>query len=463
MDDKNNEMLDEVKSVGLKKAIAEISKYSINIGNDNVIFDNAIGINMSNETFDNYSLKRITVKKSIFNECKFIKCALVGSDFTKTTFINCIIDDTSFQFSNLTGTTFSQLTINGSNFSNTNLSYAKLKDINIYGASFVQSLFLNAKIDSCNIKGCTFEDAIFDGAKLSNMLLASLNIEYADFRNVTFNNVYLSALQLPYTFGGFERFFDNHGLHLRSDNSSNKDITHEEYQVLIPYLKIYYESKNQFFPLANIFMYENDRKNFDSTILLGIQAVSNNKSLRDLKHLLKLVIISKWYTSVELRSLYYKIIKFFLDDISDPIYLQEIKSHFGEIYAMLNKQEDKGTIQVRCILEEEVEVNSQKVANNFIQDVMEEMEKSSCKIVWKNTECYKNSPLDILLTLGCENIKDIIECLGILFGIFYGAREMRKNTQSDKNGTVIIIVENKVIDSEKSMLDFINSNKHLGS
>jgi len=461
MDTKNNKMLDKAKSTELEKAIAEISKYSVNVGNDDIMFDSAIGINMSNKTFDGYSLKRVTIKKSILTECKFIKCAIVGSDFAKTTFIKCAIDDTSFQFSNLAETTFSQLTINGSNFSNTNLSYAKLKNVNIYGASFVQSLFLNAKIDSCNIEGCTFEDAIFEGSELSNMLLANLNIEYADFRNVTFNNVYLSALQLPYTFGGFEHFFDNQGLHLRSDSSSNKDITREEYRVLIPSLKIYYESKNLFFPLANIFMYEKDKKNFDNAILLGIQAVSNNKNLRDLKHLLKLVVISKWYTSVELRSLYYKIIKFFLDDITDPIYLQEIKSHFGEIYSMLNKQEDKGTIQIRCILDEETEVNGQKAANNFIQNVLDRIEKNNCKIVWKNTECYKNSPLDILLTLGCENLKDIIECLGVLFGIFYGAREMLKNTPSEKNGTVIIIVENHVIDSEKSMMDFIKNNKPL--
>ena len=107
-------------------ALAEIAKYQVKMGNDTTLFRNSIGASYEYEEYDQYSLKRVTVKDAKFQDCKFIRCAVLGSNFTRSVFADCLVVDSSFQFSNLTGTTFVQdsnnnkICIMGDNFSNTN-------------------------------------------------------------------------------------------------------------------------------------------------------------------------------------------------------------------------------------------------------------------------------------------------------------------------------------------------------
>ncbi len=436
------------------KAKIEIGKHGQQIGNDNIIFNNSIGVTFQQGRYIGLSLKRVHVINSSFKQCLFDKCAATGSEFKNTKFIDCQIQDSNFQYTNFTNSEFVNqipdvINMLGCNLCDSNFTKTIFKDIKMQASSFSQSVFANSIIDSCEISSCTLEGASFNGAKLSNMILTNLNVEYADFCNTSFDNVYLPLMQLPYTFGGMNYYFNNDGIKLRSfENQIYRDLSKAEYDKLLFYLKVYFQKTQQYFPLANIHLYEKEKEKFHECIMLGIQLACFNKNLRDVKHLVKLIKLSEWYDAVQLRSLYFKIIDFLQLNMEDPVYLQEVKSHFGEIYSLLGQQKEEDII-VRFVIEDN-ETKELTLANKLTNNLIKEIANSKCDIAWKNINISKNSPLDIAISFICERPELLVACIGVIGTWLFGALQLkqgRKNNKQNQNlkGNNIIIDSNNEI------------------
>lgn len=475
----------------------EILKYCSNVGNDRILFNDSIGTVYKNNRYESLSLKRIEVKKSKFEKCAFIRCAATGSIFSDSTFINCQMEDNNFQYSDFSNTIIENFNtksneicnILGSNFSNSNFSSVKMKNLQIQGCSFVQSLFSGSILDSCKIDSCTLEGSSFEGATFKNMVLTNLNIEYADFFGVTFKNVYLPLMQLTYTFGGLDYFFNKQGLKLRSNvNQIYKDVTVTEYRNLLSYLSVYYQKEQQYFPLANIYLLFQEKNKFDEAIMLGIKIACLKRSLRDLKYFIKLIKLSGWYDNIQLRSLYFTILELSQLNIDSPNYAQEIKSHFGEIYSLL-EQQSNSKIDVRFVMQENNK-NQLAKANELIIGLIKEIEKSKSGAIWNNIEISRNSPVDVVISFICEQPELIISCLAAI-GTWIGVlrtkylkneitrinkgmiNQIRGNNNNINTGggtynntnitNITVNVQGKLFTNENEINNFIQINKQMGN
>ena len=443
-------ILPTISPEALDKARKEISKYvSNNVWNDRIMFNNEVGTNYQKTTYERKSLKRIEVKKSNFSECKFIRCAVIGSNFSSTNFNNCSFEDSNFQFSNFSSSVFEktnnseQLDIVGCSFGNSNFSGAKLKNLTIQGSSFTQSVFFNSEIIACKIRSCSLEGASFDGARLQNMILTNLNVEYADFTGATFNNVYLPLMQLPYTFGGLDYFFHKEGLKLRTKtNGVYRDVPPTEFKQVLSHLNIYYQNEQQYFPLANIYLFSQEKERFDETIMLGVKMACLNRNLRDLKHLVKLVKLSDWYNEIQLRSLYFMILKFSQLNVKDQIYLQEIKAHLGEIHSLLMPQNTEEII-VRFVVDSENKDSSLEATNSIVNYLTESLEKSK-RTTWTNVDIVKTNPLDVVVSFISESPELTVAGLSLIAQIFFGVLQVKKD-KSKKPNTVPTAIDTREV------------------
>jgi len=289
----------------IKDARSSLYKYDERACSNNRKFDKGIKAIYSNDNYTDMSLKR-----TYLNECKirkgiFTRAAVTGSMFIKTIFEDCRILGTSFQCCDFIESELRDFSseIEASNFSNSVFTNTKFENVKFRTNTIYQSLFEKCTFTDCVIETTTLEGSIFRDCAFNSVDLSNLNIDYVMLHNPTMHDVILPFFQVPYIINGF--FYlnkTNDDIWIYSDKSLYKKIKREEYLRHTEELIIYYYDLKEFFPLANIYLAENNPKKAFACIMEGIERASKQNDFRMIKHFCRLLTSTSQFTGKDIKT-----------------------------------------------------------------------------------------------------------------------------------------------------------------
>jgi len=191
----------------------------------------------------------------IWNQCDLTNVSGNGTVFRYNDFEGSLLNNVSMQYCSFTKDVFLKCSFLGSNFANSTFTYCAIQNSKIYGCSFLGAEFYSGILRNTEITSSNFELCRFRNIILEKLDLRELTLNYAFFENVSMKDVCLPFLQVPYTFNGLQYVFDtSDDIRLSSHDSSVKEIGLSEYKDMIEDFVIFFQQKNQYFPLTNCFI-----------------------------------------------------------------------------------------------------------------------------------------------------------------------------------------------------------------
>lgn len=201
----------------------------------------------------------------------------------KMIFWDSKIINVSFQYCCFSDTIFQNCPIKGSNFANSTFAYCAIQDSTIHGCSFVgaelySSILRDTKITSSTFELCRFRNMLFE-----NLDLKQLTLNYTFFENVKMKNVCLPFMQIPYTFNGLQYVFNTSDNVTISSHSYFADkLKLEEYKDMLEDFIVFFNEKNQYFPLANCYIVNNELEKAITCNETGIRISASTHDFRTL-------------------------------------------------------------------------------------------------------------------------------------------------------------------------------------
>ena len=373
----------------IKISNTELDKYLKNIQNNEIFSTDKP---YEDKDYSRYALKRVIARGCIFKNCLFIKTAGTGSIWSDSGFLEqCDFSESNFEFADFIKCKFigenkSFLKIIGASFSSSNFSYTKLNNVQIQGCSFSQVDFSNAEIENCDIASSTFENAIFHKATLTNLKLSNLNIEYSDFKDAIFNNVEFALSQFAYIFGLDPDDIMNGKIKITvNEVGESQMLSVDELSDVSNHLITYFLSKNNYFPVANLYLMFKREKEFKSIIELAIKSTLLEKNYRELKYLIKLVYLSNYFSTNDKNNLFQLIETLQYEQTEHNEFTQPYLKHKAEIESFLiPKVEEEFLIEF---------ILNNKLDLGVIQKIFDYYQKAQLILEWSNLLFSQNSPI----------------------------------------------------------------------
>lgn len=211
-------------------------------------------------------LKDAILYESSFKKCLWEKCDLTnvsgnGCHFVECNFSQSKVINAAFQHSFFYDNIFYNNNFFGSNLAYSVFEWNTLKKSDIDGCAFTGATFSNTTIQNCKIQHSNFELCVFQNTDFIDVDLSNLALKYAFFKNIKMKNVRLPFMQIPYTFGGM-RFVLSQGDNIRlvTTNLDRPLMKVKEYKKLLPKLIDFFKNHNDYFPLANCYLANNQRE-----------------------------------------------------------------------------------------------------------------------------------------------------------------------------------------------------------
>lgn len=223
-----------------------------------------------------------------FRGCKWNECDLTnvsgnGTIFSDNDFIKSKLDNVSLQYCSFSNDVFLNCNMHGSNFANSTFSNCAIIDGNIHGCSFVGTKFNCGILQDTPIEVSTFERCLFKDMYLKNLDLRQLTLNYTTFDNVIMKNVCLPFIQIPYTFNGLQYLYNTtDDITVASHEEKGKKISISEYMALLPDFITFFDSQEQFFPLTNCYIVNNQLEFAEQSNKMGILASATRHDFRAL-------------------------------------------------------------------------------------------------------------------------------------------------------------------------------------
>ena len=306
--------------------------------NNNTGFQKAAYAHFSGD-YSRRSLKRSALRMCHCENVNFNAAAFTGSQFQGVTFEGCDFSNASADFSLFYDCKFSSgrnktLLLN-SNFSNTSIISSTISELSIHESVISNALFKDTSFSACSIQYSSFENVSFYNCRFSNMELRNLNLDFAEFFHPAFENVILPFSQISYTFGLLQSLANaGEALWVSSKQAAGK-ISVQQYFDLFPALIQCYISQQEFFPLANIYIAQNDYDMAFQAIMSGIQKAGFEKDFRMLKYFCKLARLSGWCSREALNTLYNYIYDYRHFEPMEPFEQRNYYLNLGEIRNIL--------------------------------------------------------------------------------------------------------------------------------
>jgi uncharacterized protein YjbI with pentapeptide repeats len=318
-------------------AINKLKQYDEHFFNNTMAFRNAHGVTFSGD-YINAGLRRSFLSECIVQKADFTNAGFTDSKFYDTFFFGCKFDQANLQFSNFYNCKIDSFEdkhtiIEGTNCDSGNYFMTEFNNVQINASSFTNALFENCKFQNCKIGSCTLENSIFKNTEISDVNFERLNLEFADFQNVMFKDVTFPFFQVPYTFNGLSHIFNpENNVKIFADKAY---ISSDEYKHALGDLKIYFNSINEFFPLANIELqlgnFDNAMINIKSGIIFNIAM----KNFRMLKFYCKLAVSNGHFSKIQLKKLYEDIQNFTMKEKLSDFEKRSFSQHNGELRDIL--------------------------------------------------------------------------------------------------------------------------------
>lgn len=385
------------------QAISALEKYIPLMQNNNRLFESGTNLTISGE-YNDYSLKRSSLIESRVENASFINTALTGSYFSEVVFLNSFFDESNMQYCQYIHNELKDIDIHSSNLSYSNFFNTTFEKVNFKGSTISEILF-----EQCDFKHCTFtssmlESAIFIQCTFSDVEFVNTNIEYMEFKSCKFNNVILPMAQVPYVFGLFQSMTDsNNDIRLFTDE---KIIPLEEYKSLKQALVIYYSSISEYFPLANIYLANEELDNAYGCIAFGMKRAIIQRNFRMLKFFCKQAKQKNVFSYSKLKELYILIEKYVAEQNLNMYEQRNFIYNIGEIRSILLENMDDFP-SARIALQTNIDSSESEKIIQTIEYIDTAINKS-CTQKISHIEYHHNSDANFIIQLSAHYTEIIL-------------------------------------------------------
>lgn len=288
------------------------------------------------DSFINKNCRRSYYYESGFYTADFSGAGFTDSIFRNTNFENCIFDSSNFESCYLFNCNFiNQTPYKSASFAKSFLYNTYFRDISFDRCKLSDVIFHDSILE-----GCVFDNTAFDGTCFNNTILDSvsfknLNLEYAQFNGTQIHDTALPFPTIPFIINGIDYLIHTTDkVYIKS--AKKEKLSKEEYISLLPYLKIYYKKTSNYFPLANIYIAENDINNAYESIKSGMCFAINLNNYRQLKNYCILVSSSGLFNIEQKKSFIEMISRMFNEMLlTHYAFYYSITEHFLELKNIL--------------------------------------------------------------------------------------------------------------------------------
>jgi len=380
-----------------KRILKKLNPKSGRACNDNFMW----GTGNNQEYSGNYygfSFKRSKLNNVKFRESTFDHCNFTGSILERVIFDNnCKFSSVNFLRSIFKSCTFnSEETMHGINFSSSTLDQVDFSNVQLRGSYFNNAKILNSTFLNCCIRSTSFDNCIFKECLFQNCNMKNLNLEFSTFLNVKLINSQISYYQLPYIIGIFKNLENLVSLNI--GYGDNKTMSFEEYKTNIRDSIIYFSSKQQFFPLINLYFLDNKSEIARKCIFIGVEDALLKNDYVLIKYIIKLSLILELLNWSEVNEILTQIDNHLSknkEDINYPYYLLQSFEIQQEIQNILGKS--VLNLKIDTILS-----NSEYTKASELCQEIDDIIIQSKVDVKHSFNLSHNSPLAIVLTvIGC--------------------------------------------------------------
>lgn len=302
------------------------------------------------DDFTGQRIKNGDYKACHFNGTSFKYAGASGSRFLSCTLNDCIIQGANMQFcdfsnsyiqnSNNTEAMISASNLNQSCFYNT-----KFRSLHIENSSISQSQFFKTKISDCKFTHTTLQDNNFRNAFIENSSFIGCNMEFSVLHNTILKNVVLPFHQIAYIFDGLQGITSpENDVKITSSMENAPILNVEEYLKLLPVFSDYYFEEREYFPLANIALFENKQELAQKYIYEGLKEYIRQRDFRKLKSLCRLAVIQGNFGRHFLSELYFRIVQYFMSIELTASEQYQFNLHIDEIKNILFDNTEKSHI-----------------------------------------------------------------------------------------------------------------------
>jgi hypothetical protein len=340
----------------------------------------------------------VNLQLVIFFSSKIYNAALQHTLFDNSVFFNCEMDGSNFAYSTFTWSIIKKCPINGCAFT---------------GATFNHVSFQDAIIAHSNFELCKFQNTNFQNIDFSNLAL-----KYTFFCNISMHDSILPFMQMPYTFGGMRYIFTtNDNIKIATTNKSRPLISVEEYKDMLPNLIAFFSGHNDYFPLANCYLANNQYAFAESANETGIVTSASLHDFRKLYFFCVQATQELNVSAINRHKLYNKINQLLTAvDLTRAEYL-EFRHYFPMIkQLMFDNPHNKPTL----MLSFHTNIDSDDFDNlGMLMRLLDELaEQCGVTLDSKHMEIRHNSP-NIVDWLPVGNIDELLKLLQTTWNVVH--------------------------------------------
>lgn len=342
---------------------------------------------------------------------KFIDCSFKKNHYTGANMSSCIFQDVKWIGTEDEHLDVKRISFNRSVFTDCVFIYVDFNSSRFMNAVFYNCSFIKCKMKLCALENTLFNDCIFDGVDFRTG-----NMSFSTFNGIQSRNSVYSFHSLNFTFGllkGLAECTEQNYVY----SASREKITFSEYINLFSDFETYYIHDKKYFPLANIYSFQNKE---DLTMLAmkeGLRYAIQTNDFRMLKYYSKLAYVNDIFNPSIKRWLFDQI-QIWVEKANlstSEIFQYQLESQDIRRYLLMNNYQ-KPTIYIDV----KTNIDSNELERNslFIKTLEHILQKCDCYS--KSTEYKHNSDFSYFLTLVFDNLDTINHALFIIYGSLGG-------------------------------------------
>lgn len=334
------------KKVEIQEAIAFLaSNYPSQRMNNNKSIGGDEKKIILDEKYIRKSMKRSNIRNLDYMNCTFTNVAFADSFFRDVGFVNSRLDGCSFVYCDFVKCNFSmekeEFLWSANNFSQSNFTNCTFNTIALSSSGLLQSLFNNCRFENGCFKSSTMEGSRFLGGSMTEYDLSHMNVEFIELSDTLLENVSFPFYQFPYVIGMADYILkDNAAITLYADDL---EVPMQQYIDQISNLILFFEDKNEYFPICNLQIATNELEDAQKSLLRGIDSSLEKTDFRMVKYFCRLAqrhdLLDEFTTQRILNRVEDELTKEHLL----PEQLNECITHVGEIRELI-KREKKNKI-----------------------------------------------------------------------------------------------------------------------
>ena len=295
---------------------------------------------LENKKYIKRSMKRSSIQNIDYLKCTFTNVAFAGSFFREVRFINNMLSGNSFVYCNFINCSFSndnkELECSANNFSQSNFTNCTFSGLKLDSSGLLKSLFNNCKFEYGCLKSSTMEGCRFIGGSMSEYDLSHMNVEFIELSGTLLKGVSFPFYQFPYVIGMADYILDfNNTITLYADDL---EVPLQEYAKQIPNLILFYEGKDEYFPICNLQIASNKRETAQKYLLKGIAHALEKTDFRMVKYYCRLAQRHNLLDEVTAQRILNKLEEELSKEHLLPEQLNECIIHVGEIREIIKRE-----------------------------------------------------------------------------------------------------------------------------